>query len=173
MTRHAFLSWVLLCLTLPSCGKKNATPFDPTTYETPAVAATLHHVLTEAKAAGVEAKVGIIVLGARMHDTTPAFREHFGDTGITWHAGSDMTQVWVGPIARVIEKTSKLQPVQLQVSEVEWRDATQPNGAQEIVAAWAFEDRMVRRRYVATPETTGSWKIEPREIVEQKPPPQL
>lgn len=173
MTRHAFLSLALACLAFPACGRKKAPPFDPAPYETPAVAATLRHVLNEAKEAGVAAKVGIIVFGGKMHDSTPAFRAQFADTGIDWHEGKDMTQVWVGPIARVIERKSKLQPVQLQVSGVELREPGQPGGPQEITAAWAFEDRMMRRRYAATPGENGAWKIEPREIVEQKPAPQL
>mgnify|MGYP006157314425 CR=1 FL=1 len=43
----------------------------------------------------------------------------------------------------------------------------------EVVAAWAFEDRMVRRRYLATPATGGSWSVQALEIVEQRPAPSL
>ena len=41
------------------------------------------------------------------------------------------------------------------------------------VRAWAFEDRMVRRRYLATPATGGSWSVQALEIVEQRPAPSL
>ncbi|MFN0129363.1 MAG: hypothetical protein ACKV19_22075 [Verrucomicrobiales bacterium] len=154
---------------LSGCGRRAAPPFDSTPYETPAAAAVLRQVLAEAKAAQAESKVGIIVLGDRLHDASPAFRQHLADTGIEWHAGNEMTQVWIGPIARVVEKKSKLQPIQLQVASVTKRDPASATGPEEVVAAWAFEDRMARRRYLATADGQGGWTIQKLETLEEKP----
>jgi hypothetical protein len=162
-----------LLVTLTACGRKSAPPFDATPYETPAAAAVLRHVLTEARAAQADSKVGVIVLGERLNDATPGFLQQLADTGIDWHPGTDMTQVWVGPIARVVEKSSKLQPLQLQVVSVTRRDPSATTSAEEVVAAWAFEDRMVRRRYLATPGPDGVWSVQPLETIDQKPPPTL
>ena len=170
-TLFCLLTGLLLMLT--ACGRRPAPVFDATPYETPAAAAVLRQVLAEARAAQADAKVGVIVLGERLNDATPAFRQQFTDTGITWHPGSDMTQVWVGAIARVIEKKSKLQPIQLQVVGVTKRDPAAGASAEEVVAAWAFEDRMVRRRYLATPAADGTWTIQTLETIDQKPPPSL
>jgi len=168
--------WCLLTgllLVLPACGRKQPPAFDPAPYETPAAAAVLRQVLEEARAAQADAQVGVIVLGERLHESTLAFRQQFSDTGITWHPGSDLTQVWVGTIARVIEKKSKLQPLQLQVVSVTRRDPASPVSAEEVVAAWAFEDRMVRRRYLASPGAAGAWTIQTLETIDQKPAPTL
>ncbi len=160
----ALLAAGLLAL-LPACRQPPPPPFQPTEYETPAATAVLRQVLGDAIAAGSAAQVGIIVLGPQLEDSTPAFREPFADTGLRWFSAKDMTNVWVGPVARVIEKSTKLQPLQLQLFSVESR----PDGAQDIVAAWAFEDKMVRRRYLATPAATGEgWTVQPLEIVEEK-----
>ena len=160
-------------LALTACGGRDEPAFDPAPYETPAAAAVLRQVLVEARAAQADSKVGIIVVGERMNDATAAFRQRFADTGITWHPGADMTQVWVGPVARVIEKTTKLQPIQLQVTSVTPRDPAKTAGAAEVVAAWAYEDRMLRRRYLATPAADGTWTIQTLETLEQKPAPHL
>ena len=162
-----------LLLMLTACGRKPAPVFDATPYETPAAAAVLRQVLAEARAAQADSKVGVIVLGERLNDATPAFRQRFSDTGVAWHPGSDMTQVWVGTIPRVIEKKSKLQPIQLQVVSVTKRDPASATSAEEVVAAWAYEDRMVRRRYLATPGPDGAWTIQTLETIDQKPPPRL
>ena len=174
--RHFQSRWALLAallLVLTACGRKPAPAFDPAPYETASAAAVLRQVLSEARAAQADAKVGVIVLGDRLHESSPAFRAQFSDTGITWHPGSDLTQVWVGTIARVIEKKSKLQPLQLQVVSVTRRDPASLSSPEEVVAAWAFEDRMVRRRYLATPGTDGTWSIQPLETIDQKPAPSL
>lgn len=163
----------ILLLALNACGRRKEPAFDPAPYESPAAVAVLRHVLAEARAAQADSKVGIIVLGERLHDATPAFRQQFADTGITWHSGTDMTQVWVGPVARVIEKSTKLQPIQLQVTSVTSRNPGQTPSAHEVVAAWAYEDRMVRRRYLATPASNGTWTIQTLETIEQKPAPHL
>lgn len=162
-----------LLVTLTGCGRKSAPPFDATHYETPAAAAVLRHVLAEARATQADSKVGVIVLGERLNDASPGFRQQLSDAGIIWHPGTDMTQVWVGPIARVVEKTSKLQPLQLQVVSVTKRDPSAAGSAEEVVAAWAYEDRMVRRRYLATPGPAGIWSVQPLETIDQKPPPSL
>ncbi len=171
--RNLSLPVVLMCaglLVLAACGRKQpAAPFDPSPYETRAAAAVLRHVLAEAREAKAEAKVGVIVVGDRLHDSSEAFRGQFADTGIEWHPGSDMTQVWVGPIARVVEKKSKLQPLQLQVASVARRDPASATGPEEVVAAWAYEDRMARRRYLATPAADGAWTIQTLETLEVKP----
>lgn len=172
-------SYLLLILTaawlvpLTACRRPSPPAFDAAPYETPASAAVLRQVLGEAKVAGAESKIGVIVLGKNLNDATPAFRQQFADTGIEWHPGTDMTQVWVGPIARVVEKKSKLQPVQLQVVSVAKRDPASAAGPEEVVAAWAFEDRMVRRRYLATAGTDGIWSIQLLETIDQKPKPSL
>jgi len=161
--------FAILLTALSACTRDAPPAFDPTPFETPAAAAVLRHLLAETKAAGVDARVGVIVLGDRLHDGTARFREQFADTGIAWHPGSEMTQVWVGPVARVIEKSSKLQPLQLQVASVTKRDPANPASAEEVVAAWGFEDRMVRRRFLATPGHGAEWVIQTLETLEQKP----
>jgi len=160
-------------LTLNACSRRAAPPFDPQPYESAAAAAVLRHVLAEARTAQADAKVGIIVVGERLNDASETFRQQLADPGITWHPGTHMTQVWVGPVARVIEKSSKLQPLQLQIHSVTQRDPANPNSPEEIVAAWAYEDRMVRRRYLATPADNGSWSIQTLETIDQKPQPSL
>jgi len=160
-------------LTLAACGRKAVPPFDHAPYETAAAAAVLRQALAEARADGAESKVGVIVLGERMNDATPAFCGILADTGIAWHSGADMTQVWVGPVARIVEKKSKLQPIQLQVVSVMKRDPSSAAGAEEVVAAWAYEDRMARRRYLATPAASGTWTLQTLETLEQKPAPRL
>jgi hypothetical protein len=171
LLRFPPISWLMAAtlLTLSACGRKPEPPFDPAPYQTPGAAAVLRHVLAEARAAQADSKVGIIVLGERLNDATPEFCRQFEDTGITWHRGADMTQVWVGPVARVIEKSSKLQPLQLQVVSATKRDPSSASSPEEVVAAWAFEDRMARRRYLATPGADGAWTIQKLATLEQKP----
>jgi hypothetical protein len=160
-------------LALSACGRKAAPPFDPAPYETPAAAAVLRQVLADARATQADSRVGVVVLGEQMNDATPSFRATLADTGIEWHPGTDMTQVWVGTIARVIEKKSKLQPIQLQVVSVTKRDPASATSAEEVVAAWAYEDRMARRRYLATPASGGAWTLQVLETLDQKPAPSL
>lgn len=173
VSRSLFFLLVGSFLALTACGGKSSPPFDPSPYETPSALAVLREVLREAREAQAISTVGVVMLGEKLNDSTPAFRAALKDTGIQWHPGADITQVWIGPIARVIEKTSKLQPIQLQVVSVSKRDAASSASAEEVVAAWAFEDRMVRRRYLATPATGGSWSVQALEIVEQRPAPSL
>lgn len=159
------LAWMAaLVFTLMAACRQPPPPVDPAAFETPAAATVLRHVMQEARAAGNTAQVGVIVLGPRLEDSTPEFRAQFQDAGLQWFSTDNLTHVWVGTVARVIEKTTKLQPLQLQIYSVENRD----DGAQEVIAAWAFEDKMVRRRYLATPQTDGGWHVEALEVVEEK-----
>jgi len=161
-------------LALTACQRKAEPPFDPRPYETPSARAVLRHLLAEALEQTPDApKVGVIVLGENLRDATPDFRSSLADTGIEWHPGSAMTQVWVGPIARIIEKNSKLQPIQLQVVSVTKRDPSEPDSPEEVVAAWAYEDRMKRQKFLATPAASGSWSLQPLEILEERPAPSL
>ena len=157
------LAACLCLLTAISC-RKPPEPVNPAEFETPAAVAVLHQVLKDAGDAAAAAKVGVIMLGPRLEDVTPEFRGKFADTGHAWHAGKDMTQVWIGPVARIIEKESKLQPIQLQILSVEKTG----DGVEEIVAGWAYEDRMLRRRYRAT-KNGDEWTIQPLEVIDQKP----
>ena len=99
-----------------------------------------------------------------MRDSTPAFRAKFPEAGLQWFSTQSLATVWVGPMARVVEKSTQLQPFQLQVFSV----TPSPDGTQEIIAAWAFEDRMLRRRYRATPAPNGQWDVQPLDVIEQK-----
>jgi hypothetical protein len=76
-----------------------------------------------------------------------------------------MTQVWIGAEARVIDRETQLQPLQLQLREVDVR----PDGSRETIAGWAFGNRMERRRYLSRPQADGSWRVEPLELIDRKP----
>jgi hypothetical protein len=146
------------------CQRKKEPPFAAADYETPAAEAVLHRLLKDEAEARKDAKVGVIVLGEQMKDSTPAFRERFPEAALQWFSTQSLATVWVGPIARVVEKSTQLQPFQLQVFSV----TSSPDGTQEIIAAWAFEDRMLRRRYRATPAPNGHWNVQPLDVIEQK-----
>jgi hypothetical protein len=162
--RFSIFVLALWSAVLGSCQPKVPEPLDRAVFETAASEAVLRKVLKEADTVFREAKVGAIFLGARLESASPEFLARFQDVGLRWFTASDMSQVWVGPKARVIEKSSKLQPLQLQVLSVELRF----DGALEIVAAWAFEERMQRKRYLARVEGDGKWLVQPLEVIEEK-----
>lgn len=162
--RHVPTLAAVVMTLLPACRQPPPPPVQPADFETPAAAEVLREVMQEAKDTQQAPQVGVIVLGPQLQDSTPEFRAQFTDSGLQWFSSENLTNVWVGPVARVIEKTTKLQPLQLQLFSVE----KLADGAEEIVAAWAFEDKMVRRRYRATAQSGGGWSIQPLEIVEEK-----
>jgi hypothetical protein len=161
---HLFLLVAAGLLSGSGCQRKKEPPFDAADYETPAAEAVLHRLLKDEAEARKEAKVGVIVLGEQMRDSTPAFRAKFPEAGLQWFSSGSLATVWVGPVARVVEKSTQLQPFQLQIFSVSSRN----DGAQEVIAAWAYEDRMVRRRYLATPTPGGQWDVKPLDVLEQK-----
>jgi hypothetical protein len=155
----------MACSLAVGCRRESVPPVDRGKLETASSEAVLRRVLADADEPAREAKIGIIVLGPRLEDSTPEFRSRLADLGIPWVSSLRMTQVWVGPVARVIDRETQLQPLQLQVAEVEAR----ADGARETIAGWAYGDRMERRRYLAKPRPDGSWEIEPLELVDHKP----
>ncbi len=173
MTRR-FLLAALAVLPLAglstACNRtKKVAPADHAALETPMGEAVARFLLTEADDARQRAKLAVIVVGEGMEDASAAFRARFADTGLTFVEGSSLTQVWVGPEARIVEKKSGLQPIQLQLTSATRR----PDGGWEIIAAWAYGDRFVRKRYVASQPTgeSGPWKIEALEVIAEKSKP--
>jgi hypothetical protein len=164
-TRRLALAFAAFAaLAIPACRREAEPPFDPADYETPAAEAVLRRLLEDTTEERKPAKVGVIVLGERMKDSTPAFRQKFPDTGLEWFSAASLTTVWVGPVPRVVERSTQLQPFQLQVSSVSRRD----HGAVEVVAAWAYEERMMRRRFLVTEPAAGPPTVQPLEIIDQK-----
>jgi hypothetical protein len=101
-----------------------------------------------------------------MDDCTPAFRARFENTGYQFIGGQQMSKVWVGNHARVVERSSGLQPLQLQLLPAK----RQGDGSDEYAAAWAYGEQMTRRRYVAKKDPASQkWLVEAKEIMEQKP----
>jgi hypothetical protein len=152
-------------ISFATCRRAEVAHVDRSKFETPAAEAVLRRVAADAEAARSRARIGIIVLGERMEDASPAFREKFSDLGLPLVTSARMTEVWIGPVARVIDRETKFQPLQFQIMSVEPRS----DGAHEVVAAWAFEDRMERRRYLAKPSADGHWTVEPLDVIARKP----
>ncbi|MGI8601622.1 MAG: hypothetical protein ACR2OZ_01350 [Verrucomicrobiales bacterium] len=164
MSAPAFLTLAALAGLTVACHRKQPPPIDTSKFELPAVEAVVRRVFADAEPAG-EAKVGIIVFSERMKDSSQEFRGRLSDLGLPLVSSSRMTQVWVGPVARVVDRETNFQPLQLQITSVEPRE----DSVREIVAAWAFGDKMERRRYLARPSTDGKWTVEPLEVIASKP----
>jgi hypothetical protein len=160
-----FSAGVAACSIGLGCRRETAPPVDRAKIETASSEAVLRRVVADADESARKAGIGIIVLGPRLEDTTPEFRNRLADVGIPWVSSLRMTQVWVGQTARVIDRETKLQPLQLQIAAVEAR----PDGSQETIAGWAFGERMERRRYLARSRPDGTWEIERLELIDQKP----
>jgi hypothetical protein len=164
-TLPTFLTVASLVFSSAGCRRAEPERVDKSKLETPATEAVLRRVAADAEEALSRAKIGIIVLGEQLEDSSSGFREKFSNLGIPLVTSSRMTQVWVGPIARVVDRETKFQPLQFQITSVEPR----ADGPQEVIAAWAFEDRMERRRYLAKPDANGTWTVEPLEVIAKKP----
>jgi hypothetical protein len=159
--------YALIFFSLVAC-ERPGTPgrADPSQFETEAGEAVLRQVMVDAAIVKDKTKIAILVLGERMDDSTPEFRARFASWGYKFITGSQMSKVWVGNHARVVEKESGLQPLQLQLSQVR----RQGDGSEEFSAAWAYGEQMQRRRYVAKKDpSTAAWVVEAKEILEQKP----
>lgn len=139
-------------------------PVDRPTLESEASAAVLRHLAQEAVSAAPRAELAIIVLGPAMEDASGQFRQRLSDLPLPLVSSERMTTYWVGPVARVMDRESQKQPLQLQIFSVEAR----PDGSREVVAAWAFEDRMRKKRFLVRP-AAGSWDIQPLETLAEKP----
>ena len=170
MTRRfllAALAVLPLVGAVTSCNRSGkVAPADHAMLESPMGEAVVRFMLTEADDVRQRAKLAVLVIGEGMEESSAAFRARFGDAGLNLVDGSTLTKVWVGPEARIVEKKSGLQPLQLQLTSATRRT----DGGWEVIAAWAYGDRFVRKRYVASQPAgeSGPWKIEPLELIAEK-----
>ncbi len=150
---------------LAACNPNRRPPVDPEALQSPAAEAVLRHVIATCPAIK-EVELAVIGIGDTLAQARPDFVERFKDvSGLEF---LDHIRVVAGVAGgksrRYDEKTDK--PVlELQISQM-----TGPkDSVQQAVAAWAFKDDAVRKRYEVTPKTGGGFEIKELEAIPVAP----
>lgn len=161
MSRYFIL---LLCFLGLSCSPQNA--FDPRTVETDAGAAVFRQLMADCPYTTPERPV-CLTIGPGQTALSPAFKDRFADLKDRLLAHNQIAVTVLSGKARVQQKstTTTAGPLVLllQVSEMK-----STGGGYEAIAAWAFKDDLMRRKYLVTPEADGKFKVTAGDIIEEK-----
>ncbi len=159
----------LLGLLLTSCSRTET--FDPRSIETDAGAALFRRILQDCPHSTDDRKM-CLTLGPGQLPPSEEFLGRFPDLKSRILRHNQVTVTNIGGKSVVQEKSTPDSVlaghliILLQISELK-----SAGGNYEAVGAWAYKDEMMRRRYTVSPEPDGKFKIEPGEILEQKPVP--
>lgn len=162
------LSVLLLAFSLIGCS--SGEKFDPRTVETDAGAALFRHLMKECPLVNDTTKV-CLTIGAEQAAPSNEFLTRFADMKDRLLKHNQITVISLNGKSRVIERSDTMVTgnlaLLLQITEM-----NSASGGYQAVAAWAFKDDMMRRKYTVTPTEGGAFTITPGDIIEQKPTPQ-
>lgn len=166
--RHFCWSLVLvLQLFVVSCSRRDA--FDPRTVETDAGAALVRQLIADCPHHSDTRKM-CLTLGPDQAPASEAFLGRFPDLKPRFLKHNQVTVLSLNGKTRVLEKSTGMTTGDL-VLLMQVSDMVSAGGKFQAVAAWAYKDDMMRRKYTITPEADGKFKVEAGEIIEQKPQP--
>ncbi len=161
-----FLILLSCCLVL-SCSKQ--ITFDPRTVETDAGAAVVRQLIEDCPHKADD-RVMCLTIGPAQTAISPAFKEKFPQFKDRLLPHNQVAVTVLGDKARVQQKSTGLVAgplvLLLQVSEM-----NSVGGGYEAIAAWAYKDDMMRRKYTVTPQSDGSFKATAGDVLEEKKAP--
>ena len=159
---------LLGCCLLFSCSKH--ITFDPRTVETEAGAAVVRQLIDDCPYKAADRPM-CLTLGPAQLAVSPAFKEKFPEFKDRLLAHNQVAVTVLGDKARVQQKSTGLVAgplvLLLQISEM-----NSASGGYEAIAAWAFKDDLMRRKYIVTAQPDGSFKATAGDILEQKKAPE-
>jgi hypothetical protein len=157
--RHLLLLTTAL---LAACNPHRRPPVDPATLQTPAAEAVLRYVITTCPAKA-QAKFAVIGIGENLGQPRPDFVEKFKDVeGLEFLEHTRVVAGMAGGKSRRFDEKTEQPVLEVQISSI-----TEPkNGVQEAVAAWAFKDDAVRKRYEVKAKEGGGFDIKELETIE-------
>lgn len=163
LTRRILL--LLSAALLAACNPNRRPPVDPEPLQSPAAEAVLRHVIATCPVIK-EAELAVIGIGDSLAQARPEFVERFKDVkGLEFLEHTRVVAGMAGGKSRRYDEKTDKPVLELQVSQV-----TGPkDGVQQIVAAWAFKDDAVRKRYEVTPKTGGGFDIKELETIPVAP----
>lgn len=153
-------------LLLAGCNPNRRPPIDPGPLQTPAAEAVLRHVLATCPVKA-EAKMAVIGIGEALAEARPDFVEKFKDVpGLEFLPHIRVVAGMAGGKSRRYDEKTELPVLELQMGEI---TAPDKDGVQKAVAAWAFKDDAVRKRYEVKPKADGGFEVKELENIEVRP----